>query len=203
MLIVYIFEKRNISIEGRIVKYRFYSQLLSLIAVTGNFCIKMNTWRHVIPTMIATSYDFLSKISVASYQVTCISVNSSKWNNVTTCTLFIRKIMFNSKFWKKCVEKIWQEKYSQLLTVFSLWSVWCSFQQPTAVLFTRPKKRMPFFDTALAVVWVLKTSWTLKLIKHVELSKNMQDIEYIWSIDSKNWIYKYFIYKNWNLYIKL
>lgn len=35
MLIVYIFEKRNISIEGRIVKYRFYSQLLSLIAVTA------------------------------------------------------------------------------------------------------------------------------------------------------------------------
>lgn len=43
ILIVHIFEKRNISIEGRIVKYCFYSQLLSLIAVTGNFCIKINT----------------------------------------------------------------------------------------------------------------------------------------------------------------
>lgn len=139
--------------------------------------------------MTATSYDFLSKTSIASYQVICISVNSSNWNNVTTYIFFMRKIMFNSRFWnvsrkynKKVKKKRNIKKYSQLLTVFSLWSVWCSFQQPTAVLFTRPKKRTPFFDTALAVDWVLKIFWTLKLIKHVELSKNMQDIEHIYSI---------------------
>lgn len=141
--------------------------------------------------MTATSYDFLSKTSVASYQVICISVNSSNWNNVTTCIFFScgksclivgfeRNV--SRKYNKKVKKKRNIKKYSQLLTVFSLWSVWCSFQQPTAVLFTRPKKRTPFFDTALAVDWVLKIFWTLKLIKHVELSKNMQDIEHIYSI---------------------
>lgn len=57
------------------------------------------------------------------------------------------------------------KKYSQLLTIFCVSSDWCSFQQPR-VLFASSKRTTPFFDTALTDNWLLKTSWTLKLIKN-------------------------------------
>ena len=44
-----------------------------------------------------------------------------------------------------------KKKYFQLLTIFLLFSGRFSFQQPSAVSLTSPKKRAPVSDIALAL----------------------------------------------------